>query len=140
MMQQRLLVYGSYFVQVTSFFFCVVFFNNVYYYYQKDLSVSSFLSDYSRFNCPFKYINAETTAGGIAHWATSEVAGQLRTNATDWEAAWQDYIRGIINVTIPNQISAGGPVIGLVRFITYLSRLLTGLLFFGGKSLSNSSR
>lgn len=61
----------------------------------------------------FKYINAETTAGGIAHWATSEVAGQLRTNATDWKAAWQDYIQGIINVTAPNQITAGGPVIGL---------------------------
>lgn len=59
-----------------------------------------------------QYINAETSAGGIAHWATSEVAGQLRTNATDWRAAWQDYIQGIINVTAPNQITAGGPVIG----------------------------
>ncbi|KAG6827509.1 hypothetical protein H0H92_011481 [Tricholoma furcatifolium] len=57
------------------------------------------------------YINAETTAGGIAHWATSQVAGALRTNATDWQAAWQPYIEGIINVTAPNQITAGGPVI-----------------------------
>ncbi|KAF8968901.1 glycoside hydrolase family 35 protein [Flammula alnicola] len=62
---------------------------------------------------PGNYINAETTAGGIAHWATSEVAGQLRTNATDWKAAWQDYIKGIINVTAPNQISSGGPVIAI---------------------------
>lgn len=59
-----------------------------------------------------QYINAETTAGGIAHWATSEVAGNLRTNDTDWQAAWQDYINGIIDVTAPNQISSGGPVIG----------------------------
>ncbi|KAF8192161.1 glycoside hydrolase family 35 protein [Pholiota molesta] len=60
---------------------------------------------------PGPYINAETTAGGIAHWATSEIAGQLRTNATDWNAAWQAYIQGIIKVTAPNQISSGGPVI-----------------------------
>lgn len=58
------------------------------------------------------YINAETTAGGIAHWVTSQVAGELRTNATDWNAAWQDYIHGIINETIPYQIDHGGPVIG----------------------------
>lgn len=59
-----------------------------------------------------QYINAETTAGGIAHWATSEVAGTLRTNDTDWKAAWQAYVQGIIDVTAPNQISNGGPVIG----------------------------
>ncbi|GLB38736.1 putative glycoside hydrolase family 35 protein [Lyophyllum shimeji] len=62
---------------------------------------------------PGPYINAETTAGGIAHWATSEVAGTLRTNDTDWKAAWQDYIQGIIKVTAPNQITAGGPVIAI---------------------------
>ncbi|KAF8994482.1 glycoside hydrolase family 35 protein [Cyathus striatus] len=55
----------------------------------------------------------ETTAGGIAHWATSQVAGTLRTNATDWKAAWQDYVKGIIEVTAPNQISNGGPVIAV---------------------------
>lgn len=60
-----------------------------------------------------QYINAETTAGGIAHWATSEIAGQLRTNATDWSAAWQDYIQGIIKETAPNQINSGGPVIAI---------------------------
>ncbi|KAJ6579095.1 glycoside hydrolase family 35 protein [Mycena vulgaris] len=62
---------------------------------------------------PGPYINAETTAGGIAHWATSEVAGQLRTNATDWQAAWQAYVQGIIEETAPNQISNGGPVIAI---------------------------
>lgn len=58
------------------------------------------------------YINAETTAGGIAHWITSQVAGELRTNAADWKVAWQDYIRGIIKETVPYQINQGGPVIG----------------------------
>ncbi|KAF8074062.1 glycoside hydrolase family 35 protein [Lyophyllum atratum] len=62
---------------------------------------------------PGPYINAETSAGGIAHWATSEVAGSLRTNDADWKAAWQAYIQGIINVTAPNQITAGGPVIAI---------------------------
>ncbi|EIM81437.1 glycoside hydrolase family 35 protein [Stereum hirsutum FP-91666 SS1] len=62
---------------------------------------------------PGPYINAETTAGGIAHWATSTVAGTLRTNATDYEAAWQDYIDGIINQTVSNQITEGGPVIAV---------------------------
>ncbi|KAF9240278.1 glycoside hydrolase family 35 protein [Melanogaster broomeanus] len=47
----------------------------------------------------------------IAHWATSEVAGELRTNATDWEAAWQDYIQGVVTETVQYQVSQGGPVI-----------------------------
>ncbi|KAL1751658.1 glycoside hydrolase family 35 protein [Schizophyllum commune] len=62
---------------------------------------------------PGPYINAETTAGGIAHWATSEVAGRLRTNATDWRAAYQDYMQGIIAETAPYQITEGGPVIAI---------------------------
>ncbi|KAI0040947.1 glycoside hydrolase family 35 protein [Auriscalpium vulgare] len=62
---------------------------------------------------PGPYINAETTAGGIAHWVTSQVAGTLRTNASDYEASWQDYIQGIIAQTAPNQISVNGPVIGV---------------------------
>lgn len=61
---------------------------------------------------PGPYINAETTAGGIAHWVTSKVEGKLRTNATDFHAAWQDYVQGVITQTVPNQISEGGPVIG----------------------------
>ena len=61
------------------------------------------------------YVNisiSETSAGGIAHWITSEVAGALRTNATDWRDAWQDYIKGVITETEKYQISEGGPVIG----------------------------
>ncbi|KAJ7817707.1 glycoside hydrolase family 35 protein, partial [Mycena olivaceomarginata] len=55
------------------------------------------------------YINAETTAGGISHWATSEVAGVLRTNATDWRAAWQAYVQGIIEQTAPTRSTTGDP-------------------------------
>ncbi|KAG1850871.1 glycoside hydrolase family 35 protein [Suillus subluteus] len=62
---------------------------------------------------PGPYINAETTAGGIAHWVTSEVAGELRTNATDWRAAWQDYLQGVITETVPYQVTQGGPVIAI---------------------------
>ncbi|KAH8977974.1 glycoside hydrolase family 35 protein, partial [Lactarius hatsudake] len=60
---------------------------------------------------PGPYINAETTAGGIAHWATSQTEGSLRTNATDFNAAWQDYIQGVITQAAPNQITEGGPII-----------------------------
>lgn len=48
----------------------------------------------------------------MSHWATSEVAGRLRTNATDWKAAWKDYIKGFIEETEPYHIANGGPVIG----------------------------
>ncbi len=61
---------------------------------------------------PGPYINAETTAGGIAHWVTSQTEGSLRTNATDFNAAWQDYIQGVITQAVPNQITEGGPIIG----------------------------
>ncbi|KAJ6585751.1 glycoside hydrolase family 35 protein [Mycena capillaripes] len=59
------------------------------------------------------YINAETSAGGIAHWITAEVGGRLRTNDSDWTAAWQDYIQRIIDETVPYQINVGGPVIAI---------------------------
>ncbi|TFK34230.1 glycoside hydrolase family 35 protein [Crucibulum laeve] len=62
---------------------------------------------------PGPYINAETTAGGIPHWITNEVASPLRSNESDWKAAWQDYIQGIIKITAPNQITSGGPVIAI---------------------------
>ncbi|GJJ09054.1 hypothetical protein Clacol_003276 [Clathrus columnatus] len=60
---------------------------------------------------PGPYINAETTAGGIAHWVTSEVAGDLRTNATDFEISWTPYIQAIIDAVVPNQVTNGGPII-----------------------------
>ncbi|CCM06152.1 uncharacterized protein FIBRA_09625 [Fibroporia radiculosa] len=60
---------------------------------------------------PGPYINAETTAGGIALWATSQVAGTLRTNATDYRQAWTPYIEEIAGSVVPNQVSNGGPII-----------------------------
>ncbi|KAM5541250.1 hypothetical protein V8D89_005179 [Ganoderma adspersum] len=60
---------------------------------------------------PGPYINAESTAGGIAHWITSEVAGELRTNATDWTAAYTPYVSGIVDAVVPNQVTEGGPIL-----------------------------
>ncbi|KAI0339083.1 hypothetical protein BDW22DRAFT_1362002 [Trametopsis cervina] len=62
---------------------------------------------------PGPYINAETTAGGLALWTTSLTESELRTNATDIEASWQQYVDAIIDMTVENQITNGGPVIAL---------------------------
>ncbi|KAJ3775849.1 glycoside hydrolase family 35 protein [Lentinula raphanica] len=51
------------------------------------------------------YINAETTAGGIAHWITTEVAGTLRTNASDYHEAWTPYIQAIASKIRGNEIN-----------------------------------
>ncbi|KAJ3976779.1 glycoside hydrolase family 35 protein [Lentinula raphanica] len=51
------------------------------------------------------YINAETTAGGIAHWITTEVAGTLRTNAPDYHEAWTPYIQAIASKIRGNEIN-----------------------------------
>lgn len=56
------------------------------------------------------------TAGGIAHWATSQVAGDLRTNATDYRDTWTPYIEEVSKLTAPNQVTEGGPVIGTLSF------------------------
>ncbi|GJJ10923.1 hypothetical protein Clacol_005152 [Clathrus columnatus] len=79
---------------------------------------------------PGPYINAETTAGGIAHWATSQVSGELRTNATDYEAAWKPYIQGIIDVVVPNQITNNGPIIAVQVDNEYSQLPLTHAEYF----------
>ncbi len=57
---------------------------------------------------PGPYINAETTAGGMAHWATSLVAsGHLRTNETDFMNAWLPYITAVAETTAPYQVTRG---------------------------------
>ncbi|KAI0693625.1 glycoside hydrolase superfamily [Cerioporus squamosus] len=61
---------------------------------------------------PGPYINGETTSGGIAHWITSQVAGTVRTNATDWTAAYQPYIDGIARESAEYQVAKGGPLLG----------------------------
>ncbi|KAF5364850.1 hypothetical protein D9757_011273 [Collybiopsis confluens] len=60
---------------------------------------------------PGPYINAETTAGGIAHWITSEVAGTLRTNVSDYREAWTPYIKGMAAQIRGNEITDGGSLI-----------------------------
>ncbi|RPD56740.1 hypothetical protein L226DRAFT_468186 [Lentinus tigrinus ALCF2SS1-7] len=60
---------------------------------------------------PGPYINGETTSGGIAHWITSQVAGTVRTNATDWTAAYQPYIDGIVKESADYQVTKGGPLL-----------------------------
>lgn len=62
---------------------------------------------------PGPYINAETTAGGLALWSTSLTQSELRTNATDIEDSWMPYVQRIIEETKPNQVSAGGSVIAV---------------------------
>ncbi|RDX44129.1 hypothetical protein OH76DRAFT_1446217 [Lentinus brumalis] len=62
---------------------------------------------------PGPYINGETTSGGIAHWITSQVAGTVRTNATDWTAAYRPYIDGIIEQSSAYQVSKGGPLLAV---------------------------
>lgn len=79
---------------------------------------------------PGPYINAETTAGGIAHWVTSEVAGELRTNASDYRAAWTPYIQRIIDFVVPNQVTNGGPVIAVQVDNEYSQLPLTHAEYF----------
>lgn len=73
-------------------------------------------------------INAETTAGGIAHWATSLVAGELRTNASDWTAAYQPYVDGIIKATVPNEVTSGGPVLGNMAALLIICEYLVDMV------------
>lgn len=46
------------------------------------------------------------------------MAGDLRSDAADYHASWQDYISGIINATKANQVTEGGPVIGELRILS----------------------
>ncbi|ESK83683.1 glycoside hydrolase family 35 protein [Moniliophthora roreri MCA 2997] len=62
---------------------------------------------------PGPYINAETSAGGLAHWTTTEVKGKLRSNASDYREAWTPYILGIIREAVDYQITQGGPIIAV---------------------------
>ncbi|KAF7978635.1 hypothetical protein HWV62_45132 [Athelia sp. TMB] len=78
---------------------------------------------------PGPYINAETSAGGLPHWMTTEVAGVLRTNASDYFEAWQPYIGAIIEATEPYQITKGGPVIAVQIDNEYFQSATTSAYF-----------
>ncbi|KAI0790316.1 glycoside hydrolase superfamily [Irpex lacteus] len=83
---------------------------------------------------PGPYINAETTAGGLALWSTSLTHSELRTNASDIEASWQQYVDAIIDMTVENQISNGGPV------IAFHCEYLLALLLHSGQSVNSNAR
>ncbi|QRW10069.1 glycoside hydrolase family 35 protein [Ceratobasidium sp. AG-Ba] len=74
---------------------------------------------------PGPYINAEVSAGGIPHWVTSEVSGHLRTNNTDYAAAWEPYVDAIADIVEKGnwQIGdkTGGPVIAVQLENEYLA-------------------
>ncbi|KAF7978647.1 hypothetical protein HWV62_45156 [Athelia sp. TMB] len=78
---------------------------------------------------PGPYINAETSAGGLPHWMTTEVAGVLRTNASDYFKAWQPYVGAIIEATEPYQITKGGPVIAVQIDNEYYQSAVTSAYF-----------
>ena len=58
-------------------------------------------------------MNGEATSGGLSHWITSQIAGTVRTNDTDWTAAYRPYISGVINQTVHNQVTEGGPLLAI---------------------------
>ncbi|KAF8758678.1 Beta-galactosidase, domain 3 [Rhizoctonia solani] len=62
---------------------------------------------------PGPYINAETSAGGIPHWVTTEVQGHLRTNASDYAAAWAPYVKAVSEAVKGYQVNEGGPVVAI---------------------------
>ncbi|KAN0065375.1 hypothetical protein ACQY0O_001211 [Thecaphora frezii] len=55
---------------------------------------------------PGPYINAETTAGGMALW-TTRLNAILRTNDTAWQDAWKPYIRAVAEVVTKHQLTFG---------------------------------
>ncbi|KAH8556835.1 glycoside hydrolase family 35 protein [Umbelopsis sp. PMI_123] len=56
------------------------------------------------------YINAEVSEGGFPGWLTN-IKGVARTNATDYEAAWKEWLTAVDKHLVPNQIGNGGPII-----------------------------
>ncbi len=55
---------------------------------------------------PGPYINAETSAGGLPGWLTTQ-AGRARTNAADYEAAADDWLSHIDAILKNHQLSDG---------------------------------
>ena len=55
---------------------------------------------------PGPYINAETSGGGLPGWLNN-VAGRARTNATDYEAAADDWLHHIDAILAKHQLTNG---------------------------------
>ncbi|CAE6444221.1 unnamed protein product [Rhizoctonia solani] len=69
--------------------------------------------------------NPPFSGGGIPHWVTSEVAGHLRTNNTNYARAWEPYVDAIADILVKGnwQIgdTTGGPVIAVQLENEYLA-------------------
>lgn len=59
---------------------------------------------------PGPYINSEVSGGGFPGW-TSRIKGPVRSNATDWLEATQNYIDHMGAILSKAQITNGGPII-----------------------------
>ncbi|KAJ3735068.1 glycoside hydrolase family 35 protein [Lentinula guzmanii] len=59
---------------------------------------------------PGPYINGETTGGGFPGWVEN-IGGSLRTDNTNYTAAWMPYLNTIAQLISKNQITEGGPII-----------------------------
>ncbi|KAG8728399.1 hypothetical protein FRC11_011148, partial [Ceratobasidium sp. 423] len=54
------------------------------------------------------YVNAETTAGGFALWATTGAYGALRNNDTRYTDAWMPYMKEYTRILAKHQVTNGG--------------------------------
>ncbi|CAE6472303.1 unnamed protein product [Rhizoctonia solani] len=57
------------------------------------------------------YVNAETTAGGFALWATTGAYGTLRNNDTRYTDAWMPYMKQYTSILEKHQITKGGNLV-----------------------------
>ncbi|KAI4592309.1 hypothetical protein KJ359_011368 [Pestalotiopsis sp. 9143b] len=76
---------------------------------------------------PGPYINAEVSGGGFPGWM-QRVDGFLRTNATDYLAATENYLTSVLQTISKAQITNGGPVI-LVQPENEYSQAVSGFPF-----------
>ena len=56
---------------------------------------------------PGPYINAEVDSGGYPGWLQNQ-AGKARTNADDYQAAWEEYFDAINPIIAKHQLTDGG--------------------------------
>ncbi|KAG5634382.1 hypothetical protein H0H81_002169, partial [Sphagnurus paluster] len=57
------------------------------------------------------YINAETTAGGLALWTTTGAYGGLRNNDPRYTAAWKPFFTRINQIAAKYQLTRGGTIL-----------------------------
>lgn len=79
---------------------------------------------------PGPYINAEASGGGFPGWL-QRVEGKLRTNATDYLAATDNYMANVGALIAKYQITNGGPII-LVQVENEYTRAAAGVDFPNG--------